>query len=111
VGLLLIRLIRKRYIAFKIVTDARISKRKINEALLRNVSLNKNGEVKPYLRVIDYDAERGLGIIRCGHNLIGQLLHSQLRIEGVSTELNIKTLGTSGSIKALKRKYLSRKYE
>jgi len=85
----------------------KISKWKIYEALMSSILMSKNGrgEDRPYIRVIDYDEETGLGIIRCEHKSVGQLLRSIREARGVIAELNLKTLRTSGSIKALKRRF------
>ncbi len=109
----MVKLIRRRYIAFQLMPRTNISKRKIYEALTRNFSVSNNGrgEGQRHIRVIDYDAETGLGIIRCGHKSIGQLLHSIREAKGVLAELNMRTTGTSGTIKTLKRKFFPKVFK
>ena len=108
----MVKLIRRRYVAFQLMPGTKASKRKIYGALIRNMSMSKDGrgEGRPYIRVIEYDVETGLGIIRCGHKSIGQLLRSIREARGVLAELNLKTLGTSGSVKALRRRFLSKEF-
>lgn len=107
----MVKLMRRRYVAFQLMPRTEASKREIYEALMRSLSLSENGGGRPPIRVIDYNVEKGLGIIRCGHKYIGQLLNSIEEAEGVSAELNLKTLGTSGSIKALKRRFYHKSFK
>jgi RNase P/RNase MRP subunit POP5 len=80
---------------------------------MRNFFLENNvrGADRRFIRIIKYDAETGLGIIRCGHNSVNQFLYSIREGRGLPIDLKIKTLGTSGSIKALKRKFLSKEFK
>ena len=64
-----------------------------------------------YIWVVKFDVETGLGIIRCGHNSLDQILQSIQEPERMLKELNFETLGTSGSIKTLKRKFLSKEFK
>lgn len=109
----MVKLIRRRYIAFQLMPRANISKRKIYDVLIRNflVSNDGRGEGQRHIRVIEYNAKTGLGIIKCGHRSIGQLLHSIRAAKGVLAELNMKTTGTSGSIKTLKRKFFPKVFK
>ena len=70
----------------------------------------KPGDI-PYIWVIKFDVETGEGIIRCGHNSLNKILQSLQEIKGILKKLKFRTLGTSGSIKTLKRKFLSKEFK
>ena len=60
-----------------------------------------------YIRVIDYDVETGLGIIRCNQKLVDVLRSFINKIPTTSIDLiSARVLGVSGTIKALKQKFL-----
>jgi RNase P/RNase MRP subunit POP5 len=109
----LIKLIKRRYIAFHIESRIKISKREIYHALIKEISYSANVSTKkrPYMWIIKFDVETGLGIIRCGHNALNQILQSIQESRGLLKELKVRTLGTSGSIKTLKRKFLSKEFK
>lgn len=60
-----------------------------------------------YIRVIEYDEKTGLGIIRCNNRTVDIIRPSFEKITEASTNLlNAEVLGVSGTIKALRRKFL-----
>jgi RNase P/RNase MRP subunit POP5 len=60
-----------------------------------------------YIRVIDYDVETGLGIIRCNQRLVDVLRSFIEKMPTASIDLvSAEVLGVSGTIKALKQKFL-----
>ncbi|MCK5402636.1 hypothetical protein KAI60_00845 [Candidatus Bathyarchaeota archaeon] len=91
----------------------KISKREIYHVLIREISTSINVKTGNglYIWVIKFDVETGLGIIRCGHNYLDQILQSIQESRGILKELKFRTLGTSGSIKTLKRKFLSKEFK
>ncbi len=91
----------------------KISKREIYNILIKEISTSTNVKTRDdlYIWVIKLDVEKGLGIIRCGHNSLNQILQSIQEAEGILKELKLRTLGTSGSIKTLKRKFLSKEFK
>jgi RNase P/RNase MRP subunit POP5 len=109
----LIKIIKRRYIAFHIESHIKISKREIYHALIKEISqsINANTKKRHYMWIINFDVETGLGIIRCGHNSLNQILQSIQESRGILKELKLRTLGTSGSIKTLKRKFLSKEFK
>jgi len=91
----------------------KISKREIYHILIKEISTSTNVKTGDglYIWVIKFDVETGLGIIRCGHNSLNQILQSIQEAGGILKELKLRTLGTSGSIKTLKRKFLSKEFK
>jgi RNase P/RNase MRP subunit POP5 len=60
-----------------------------------------------YIRVINYDAKTSLGVIRCNQRLVDVLRSLIEKMPTVSIDLvSAKVLGVSGTIKALKQKFL-----
>ncbi len=91
----------------------KISKRELYNILIKEIlkSTNMKAGNGFYIWVVKFDVETGLGIIRCGHNSLDQILQSIQEPKRMLKELNFKTLGTSGSIKTLKRKFLSKEFK
>ena len=91
----------------------KISKREIYNILIKEILTSTNVKTGNglYIWVVKFDVETGLGIIRCGHNSLNQILQSIQEPERMLKELKFKTLGTSGSIKTLKRKFLSKEFK
>ena len=105
------RLFRRRYIAFKLSPAVSISKRELLAKITENITATGSGDPEQYyIRIIDYDPNTGLGILRCDHKAANTLL-STLRNLKVSEETSAKTIRTSGSIKALKQKLPYDKYQ
>ena len=106
----MVKSIKRRYIAFKLTAKSSFSKNEILEALIE--ALPKTNDQHPldmeYIRVMEYDKETGLGIIRCHHKSVDILRPSFKKITQISTDsVNAEVLGVSGTIKALRRKFLS----
>ena len=106
----MVKTFRRRYIAFRLTSTIAYSREAIVGALLKTVlSLNQKeypSDIK-YIRVISYDVETGLGIIRCNHRLVDVLRSSFEKMPATSIGLvSAEVLGVSGTIKALKQKFL-----
>ena len=92
---------RKRYIAFEITAPRAVQKSEV----IRLIRTSFGGLVKdinPWL--VKY--KRNKGLLRCAHTkkeAVIKLLSSIKNINGM--EIEIKTLGTSGTIKCATRKY------
>jgi len=60
------------------------------------------------IRLIAYDADQSWGIVRCDHRSVDQIRglvrHINTKREG---QLALQIVGVSGTLKALKRKFLS----
>ena len=109
-GCLLVKTYRRRYIAFRLTSTIAYSREGIVGALTRTAFALNNDEPPhdiKYIRVIDYDVETGLGILRCNHRLVDILRSSFKEISPSSLGvLESKVLGVSGTLKALRQKFL-----
>jgi RNase P/RNase MRP subunit POP5 len=92
---------RRRYIAFEIVSDKSIPRTDVVK-MVRKTFKQKYISVKPWLT--RYKNNKGL--LRCVHTGKGEairILNSVKQIGNITVE--IKTVGTSGTIKAAMKKY------
>jgi RNase P/RNase MRP subunit POP5 len=88
----LIRRIKRRYIAFRII-DGYPTKNN----LIRCIEFGLKG-IK--LQIIEYDENTGQGIIRCGHKSVRDIID-------FLNSVSITVIGVSGTIKTLRRKFLN----
>ena len=106
-----VRRSRRRYLAIYI-EGARPSGPGELEELIFSSLLRLFGEVgasKALFKVIDYDGEEGLAIIRCGHEHMGLLraaLAAITDVRGSPTALHV--IDVSGTSKALRKRLPSR---
>jgi RNase P/RNase MRP subunit POP5 len=97
---------RRRYIAFRIVSEQAVSRRELIGAINRKARKDEKGswqDDRPWLIKLD----KNLGIIRCAHtnkDTAIKLLNSIDRV-GNNTPIKVITLGTSGTIKGVKRNF------
>jgi ribonuclease P/MRP protein subunit POP5 len=97
---------RRRYIAFEIQGDERVSE----EELIRGI----NSAVKPMnlsrqnsVRLIFYDTDSRRGLLRCGHlqvEEVKKVLEGTKELGGKKVKISI--LGVSGTIKKARKKFL-----
>ena len=88
----MIKRIKRRYIAFKIIDGFPTKKNLIRciESGLRGIKF----------QIIEYDEHTGHGIIRCGHKSV------RIIIDFLNS-VSITVKGISGTIKTLRRKFLN----
>jgi RNase P/RNase MRP subunit POP5 len=71
--------------------------------------MRRDHEKMMRVRLLDYDVEKGLGMLLCDHKSVEKIRSAFINIRGKSQgEMTIKMIGVSGTIKALKRKFLSK---
>ena len=103
---------KKRYIAFLVRSDFKIKKEELSMAIWSN-SLSMLGEInasKLNYWLLEYNEEKMLGILTCSHRMVGEMIASLALISEVNNKmLSVVTLGTSGTLKALQRKFLKDK--
>lgn len=104
---------KKRYIAFKVRSDFKIKKEELSMAIWGN-ALSMLGEMKASKLnywLIEYDEEKMLGILTCSHRMLSEMLACLALVSNVNNKmLSIVTLGVSGTLKALRRKFLKGYY-
>ena len=99
------RIGRKRYIIFRINADIDITKRDIIYTLNRSKTINTTQ--LPWVISI----KNNIGLIRCNHldkEKIIELLQSIHLIGNSKIPVSIKTLGTTGTIRSARKKYLKK---
>ncbi len=103
---------RKRYIAFSVESDHEISGEEAKEALLRN-TLNLLGEIgvsQLSLRVVK--ATPDYIIVACNHKSVENVIGCAALVGEVrGKKLHLRSLGVSGTLKSLHKKFLSRSKE
>ncbi len=103
---------KKRYIAFLVRSDFEIKKDELSIAIWSN-ALSLLGELKASKLnywLVEYDEEKMLGILTCSHKMLSEMLACLSLISNVNNKMvNIVTLGVSGTLKALRRKFLKDK--
>ncbi|MFH0897283.1 MAG: Rpp14/Pop5 family protein [Candidatus Bathyarchaeota archaeon] len=103
----MVKLFRRRYIAFKLNSAPTISKRELLPMLISNMeAVSKEDSEQYHIRIIKYDAEIGLGVVRCDHRAVNLLLVVLRNPNKTLGNYDAKTIGISGSIKTLRRKFL-----
>ncbi|ASJ16993.1 ribonuclease P protein component 2 [Thermococcus chitonophagus] len=99
-----------RYIAFQVISEELLKKGEVKDMVWSNV-LRVLGEVgtsmaKPWL--IKFDEKSQTGIIRCDRNYVEYVRFSLALItEYKGRKVLVRTLGVSGTIRRLKKKFLS----
>lgn len=100
---------KKRYIAFQIMGERKFKSREIKnamwEAFLRVLGELGTAEAKPWF--IKFDEKTQTGILRCDRKHVERVrLALTLMTQINGSNVIVKTLGVSGTIKRLKMKFL-----
>jgi ribonuclease P/MRP protein subunit POP5 len=100
---------KKRYIAFKVHSEARVSKKDVTNTILQE-TVRFYGELSASdfgLWIMEFDEETGDGFLVCNRRFQGDMIACLALIDLVGREnVSFQVLGASGTIKALKRKFL-----
>jgi len=103
------RRMRKRYLAFKVVSEQSVSKGDVADAVWNAVLqlFGEYGASQTNLALIEYDPEECWGIIRCSHRAVEMVRASVASVTEINEKpIAIHVLGVSGTLKALRRKVL-----
>jgi ribonuclease P/MRP protein subunit POP5 len=102
---------KKRYIAFRVYGETAITKREVIDAILDETLgfFGENNTSNFGLWVVEFDEEKKEGFLVCNHKYKGEVITALSLIDSVSQRISIQVLGVSGTIKALKRKFLKDK--
>lgn len=95
----MVKSFKKRYLAVKITSDINFSKEKFIDKFIKSVAdleLNKQN-----FRFIDI-GKNDTYIIKCSNKSVNKLKKNTVLLDSI----NIKIIGVSGTIKALKRKFI-----
>jgi ribonuclease P/MRP protein subunit POP5 len=101
---------KKRYLAFRVVGDEAVSRDEVVRGIWRE-ALSFLGEARSselHLWVLNFDEERQEGFLVCGHRSVGEV-RAVLTLIGElgGKRVVVKPLGVSGTIRALKRRFLN----
>jgi len=101
----------QRYIVFKIISKKKFEVSEVIEAIWKN-TLRLYGDVgtselSMWIPANLYNKERKEGIVKCNHLSVEKIRFSLTTIREINEErVIIKVLGTTGTIKSAKTKYL-----
>ena len=101
---------KKRYLAFEISSESRISDIKAVSAEILKAISSFLGSAKTNLKVFTdiWSPQKQRGIIRIGHKYVEQLKQALTRIKDLAGQkVTIKSVGLSGTIKKAKMRYLA----
>jgi RNase P/RNase MRP subunit POP5 len=88
---------RHRYVVFKVTGGGR------GEILRAVKHLKGRVEKGPPIKLVEYNQETGLGLLRCGHL---QLPGLKAGISEIAKKAKISVIGVSGTIKKAKKKFM-----
>lgn len=106
-----VRTIKRRYIAFSVKKGYDFTRKEVLNALPASIleSRGSSDFRKRGLRLIMYDRRYGVGIIRCGHRDLGKVKSFLIDLKEISgRDVTVRVIGVSGTLKALKRKFLTK---
>lgn len=105
-GFVVIREHKKRYLGFYIPSHAQFTRHQLLSRFLHELPLTPRSRV----RIIEYNAASGVGILLCDHNNLPQLRQVFHKLSQTSAKSHpIHLLGVSGTLKTLRRKFLNSK--
>ena len=101
--------LRRRYLAVKVDGDGVFLRGDV-ETLVRDLA--SKGQVNiTFLRLIEYDPETGLGIVRCSHRSVDEVrLSLSASVEVGKRRATVRIFGVSGTIRALRRKFMRKSF-
>lgn len=106
----MIRSLRKRYVGFRLASDHPYTRHQVVNLIFTELStIKRNHDRNTRIRLFDYDGEKALGILMCDHRSVQQIRFLVRQINTNSEgQITMQIVGVSGTIKALKRKFLSK---
>jgi len=101
--------LRRRYLAFKIVSEGTVTEGELTKALWDAVLrlFGEYGASQTGLLLVEYNGERKYAILRCWHKaleLVRASVASITELKGKPAALHV--IGVSGTLKALHKKFL-----
>jgi RNase P/RNase MRP subunit POP5 len=105
-----VRNVRRRYIAFKVVSGSLVSEARLWDEFERQLRLlyGVKGSYEADLRLIEYDPEAMRGVLRCSHDYLTQTRATLAHLVNINgSPASIQVLRVSGTIRTLRRKAAS----
>lgn len=102
-----VRNVRRRYIAFKVVSGSPVSEARLWAAVESQLRLlyGAKGSYEADLRLIEYEPEALRGVLRCSHDHLTQTRAALTHLTEIGgSPASIQVLRVSGTIKTLRRK-------
>ncbi len=106
-----VRRLRKRYLGLKVEGNLPGDGRELEELLLKAILslFGQDGASRAGLRLVEYDASRGVGIVRCWHKHMGLVRAAIASItEHDGKPVAIHVVDASGTLRALRKRLPSR---
>lgn len=105
----MVKLLRKRYIGFRIMSEKPYTRHEILKLILEELRLiGRNDANKIRVRLLEYEEEKCVGILQCGHESVDKIRRLLDSVNEKNREVMIKSLGVSGTVKSLRRKFLDK---
>lgn len=102
---------KKRYLAFRVHSDAPVARDEVVKAIWREAVafLGENDASELEMWVLDYDEHKKEGFLVCGHKQVEKMKAVLTLVSAINDKrLLIQPLGVSGTVKALNRKFLNK---
>ncbi|NOZ58982.1 MAG: hypothetical protein GXO66_05340 [Euryarchaeota archaeon] len=103
---------RKRYIAFCVESDRAFSREEVARAIFSSAlsMFGEAGVAEMSLTLLDFDEGEQEGFVVCSHRSVAQAIAALSLVSEISGErVHLRSLGTSGTVRALRRKFLNRR--
>ncbi len=101
---------RKRYIAFRAESDRRLTRREVGSAIAASaLSLfGETGLSEMNLRLLEFREDEQRGFVVCAHTQVLRAVAAMSAVSEIAGErVHLRPLGVSGTVRALRRKFLS----
>ena len=101
-----VRGVRRRYIAFKVVSGSAVSEAQLWGAVEHQLRLlyGAKGSYEADLRLIEYEAEAMRGVLRCSHGCLTQTRAALAHLSEIGgSPASIQVERVSGTIRSLRR--------
>jgi len=104
----MIRPLKKRYIGFKVAADSLPSQREVLTLVVTELrTLGYDPDPMLRVRILAYNEVTGVGMLRCDHRSVAKIRDAFHRVQAKSSSATtLRILGVSGTIRALRRKFL-----
>ncbi len=99
---------RRRYIAFEVA--ANVNGASVSRAV-NFLCANQPKSDRALVKLVLYDENSRLGLLRCGHRQLDQIKTSMAGADVGAKKPPFRVIGVSGTIKAAKRKFLAPRQE
>jgi len=101
---------RKRYIAFRAESDRRLSRREVGAAITCSALalFGETGFAELHLRLLEFNEQEQRGFVVCSHTQVRRVIAAMSAVSEIAGErVHLLPLGVSGTVRALRRKFLS----